>query len=457
MSTHSKKAAAFIADSERAAWHDRALWHVRSKRDDAAGAVGEWEELRSEASEIKRHTLSHLVRYLEEFESNARKNGINLHWAEDAAETNEAVYGILKERGIRKLLKSKSMLSEECRLNAYLAERGVEVMETDLGERIMQLMDSPPSHIVMPAIHVRREEIAGIFAEKLGTDPANCDPGYLTRQARERLREEFMFASAAMTGVNFAVARDGSFVVCTNEGNADMGTSFADVHIAIMGIDKVIPDYRSLGVFTRLLARSATGQNITTYTSVYRRPVTDREIHLIIVDNGRSRSLADSSHRNMLKCMRCGACINTCPVYRRSGGYSYSYFIPGPVGINLGMLASPHEHSGNLSACTLCRSCSGVCPARIDLAEQIYGWRQTLDGMGLADPAKKMTSKGIGALMRSHGVFRMATEIAPAANLLPHFVLHNRLNPYYGGGRDMPRFARTTFEKLWKHGKTGLK
>ena len=321
---------------ERAAWHDRALFHVREKRDRMAHAVPEWEALRQAASEIKLHTLSHLGRYLEEFERNATANGMVVHWASDAREMNRIVLDILRRHGGRTLIKSKSMLSEECGLAPFLAGQGIDAVESDLGERIMQLMHRPPSHIVLPAIHVRREEVGELFERELGTARGDSDPTYLTHEARKHLRGKFLTADVAMTGVNFAVASEGAFAVCTNEGNADLGTSFPDLHIAIMGLEKVVPDYRSLAVFTRLLARSATGQPVTAYTSLYRRPEPGKQIHVVIVDNGRTESLRNEAHRNMLKCLRCGACMNTCPVYRRSGGYSYSYFIPGPLGNQLG-------------------------------------------------------------------------------------------------------------------------
>ena len=304
--------------------------------------------------------------------------------------TDETVYRILSEHGARHLIKSKSMLSEECGLTPYLEERGIEAVESDLGERIMQLMHRPPSHIVLPAIHVKREEVGELFQRELGTEQGNSDPTYLTHAARKHLREKFLHADAAMTGVNFAVASSGAFTVCTNEGNADMGTSFPKLHIAIMGLEKVIPDYDALALYTRLLARSATGQHSTTYTTHYKRPVEGQEIHVIIVDNGRSRM----AHLNMLRCLRCGSCMNTCPVYRRSGGYSYSYFIPGPLGINLGMLASPKLYSGNVSACSLCMSCSNVCPVKIDLGEQIYLWRQSSSTpSGWPTPSRKALSR----------------------------------------------------------------
>ena len=353
MSTHSKAAAKFIADADRTAWHDKALYAVREKRDKMARTVPEWEDLRRMSSEIKRHTLSHLGHYLEEFERNATANGMAVHWAADADEMNATVWRLVQEHGGRNLVKSKSMLSEECGLTPYLRERGVDAVESDLGERIMQLLELPPSHIVLPAIGVRREEVGELFEREFGTEHGNSDPTYLTHEARRQLRPKFLGADIAMTGVNFAVASTGTLAVCTNEGNADMGTSFPDLHIAIMGLEKVIPDMRALAVFTRLLARSGTGQPVTSYTSLYRKPAPGKRIHVVIVDNGRSEWLADAAHRNMLKCLRCGACMNTCPVYRRSGGYSYSYFIPGPLGINLSMLRSPKQCLGLLAVLLL--------------------------------------------------------------------------------------------------------
>ena len=448
MSTHAVKAKAFLKNEERASWHDRALYAVREKRDRQAYSLPEWEQLRDKASQIKEHTLAHLADYLEEFERNATRNGIKVHWAESGEEMNAIVAEIIESRGAKHLVKSKSMLAEECHLAPYLEERGVEVVESDLGERIVQLMECAPSHIVLPAIHIKREEVGELFEEKLSTEKGNSDPTYLTHEARKHLREKFLGADVSMTGVNFAVASEGAFAVCTNEGNADMGTSFTDTHIAIMGLEKIIPDMASLGVFTRLLARSATGQPITTYTSIYRKPEEGKRIHLIIVDNGRTKSLADEEHRNMLKCMRCGACMNTCPVYRRIGGYSYSYFIPGPLGINLGMLRSPEAYGGNVSGCSLCYSCSGVCPAKVDLAEQIYKWRQQMSPLGVADARKKMIVKAMGVLMRNPRLFKSALSVAPH---LPRFIYNNGINPWCEG-REMPHFAKKSFRVLWNEG-----
>ena len=253
MSSHAKAAKKFIADRERTAWHDQALYFVREKRDRMAHGVPEWEALRETASRMKKHTISNLAYYLEMFERNATANGAHVHWAKDAEEHNRIVYDIIQRHGGKHLIKSKSMLSEECGLTPYLEERGVEAVESDLGERIMQFMGTPPSHIVLPAIHVKREEVGKVFEKELHTEPGNSDPTYLTHAARKALRQNFLNADIAMTGVNFAVASSGAFVVCTNEGNADMGTSFPKVHIAIMGMEKVVPDYDALALYVRLV------------------------------------------------------------------------------------------------------------------------------------------------------------------------------------------------------------
>lgn len=451
MSSHAKAAAKFIANTERTKWHDQALFFVREKRDKVAKGIDEWEDLRSKASQIKEHVVGNLAHYLERFEKNATANGMHVHWAKDAEEHNRIVGEIIAKHQAKKLVKSKSMLTEECELNHFLEAKGIDVVETDLGERIMQFLQKPPSHIVLPAIHVKRQEVSEIFHKEIQTEKGNFDPTYLTYAARKHLREKFIGADIAMTGVNFAVAEEGAFVVCTNEGNADMGTSFPDVHIASMGIEKIVPNYESLGVFTRLLARSATGQPITTYTAHYRKPAEGKEIHIILVDNNRTAILTDENHINMLKCIRCGACMNTCPVYRRTGGYSYSYFIPGPLGINLGMLKGVQKYSGNVSACSLCYSCSNVCPCKIDLAEQIYKWRQDLDKHRQADPFKKMVVKGMKKVMGNPGLFYAAIQSGRLMNHMPRFMLYNAFNDW-GKGREMPKIAPKTFNKMWKKG-----
>ncbi|MDR0834904.1 MAG: lactate utilization protein [Candidatus Symbiothrix sp.] len=453
MSTkHAKAAERFIRNKAQEQWHNETLWMVREKRDKLAMNIPEWEELRELSSQIKLHTLSHLDEYLIRFAEQAEKNGVIVHWAKDAQEHNAIVHEILTKHQVKKLVKSKSMLTEECHLNRYLIERGIDVVETDLGERILQLKQEMPSHIVLPAIHLTRQEVGRLFEEKLQTEKDNSDPTYLTHAARLHLRNEFLTADAAMTGANFGVAETGDVVVCTNEGNADMGTSFPKLHIVSMGIEKLVPDYQALSVYTRLLARSATGQPSTTYTSHYRRPRKGCEMHIVLVDNGRSTSLGNTEHNQTLKCIRCGACMNTCPVYRRSGGFSYTYFIPGPIGINLGMLRSPEKYFDNVSACSLCYSCNNVCPAKIDLADQIYRWRQQLDSFGKADPTKKVLSFGLKFLFDRPTLYNTGLKFAPVINHFPRFLLYNHLNGW-GKGREMPAFAKESFTQIWKSGK----
>ena len=451
MSTrHSTAAARFLKDREQEKWHDETLWLVRAKRDKMSRSLPEWETLRNLAASIKLYSNSHLADLLEQFEKNAAGNGAIVHWAKDAEEYNRIVYDLLKERNVKRLAKSKSMLAEECGMNSYLMERGIDVVETDLGERILQLMHLKPSHIVLPAIHIKRQQVGEMMEREMGTEKGNFDPTYLTHAARKNLREIFLNSDAAMTGVNFAVASTGEIVVCTNEGNADMGTSFPKLHIAAFGLEKIVPDLEALGVFTRLLARSGTGQPITSYTSHYRSPQKGGEFHIIIVENGRSEILKNREHIRTLNCIRCGECMNTCPVYRRSGGYSYTYFIPGPIGINLSMLKNPKLYSDNLSACSLCLSCSNVCPVKVDLGEQIYRWRQQLDGLGQANPVKKQISMGLKYLMDRPKVFNTALKFAPLANQMPRFVLYNKLNAW-GKGRKLPHFAKKSFNELWKN------
>jgi L-lactate dehydrogenase complex protein LldF len=281
------------------AWHNESLSFVRDKRDIASKEIPEWENLREIASNIKAHTISHLDHYLLEFEKNALKNGIKIHWATDDKEHNKIVQKILKNNNAKKILKSKSMLTEECNLNQFLEKDGYEIIDTDLGERIVQLKKEPPSHIVLPAIHLKKEEVAKIFNEE------NSDAVYLTQKARKSLREHFLTSDVAITGVNFAIASEGAFVVCTNEGNADLATSLCDIHIASMGIEKLIPTLNELAIFTRILARSATGQAITTYTSHFKKPSNSKQIHLVIVDNGRSKILSNDRFINSLKGIRC--------------------------------------------------------------------------------------------------------------------------------------------------------
>jgi L-lactate dehydrogenase complex protein LldF len=442
---HAAAAARFGADTALAAWHDATVWGARVKRDRASGTVREWEALRDSASKIKEHTLGQLDEYLEAFEARATENGIRVHWARDADEHNRIVLEILSRLGATRLVKSKSMLTEECHLNPFLEDHGIRVVDTDLGERIMQLAGEPPSHIVTPAIHVRKERIAEIFHRSLGTEAGATDPQYLTEAARRHLRDEFLAADAALTGVNFALADTGGFVVCTNEGNADLGVHLAPVHIASMGIEKLIPRAADLGIFLRLLARSATGQPITVYSSHFHRPRPGTELHIVLVDNGRSVHLGREEFRSSLKCIRCGACMNTCPVFRRSGGHSYGTTVPGPIGSILAPGVDPRKYGALPFASTLCGSCTDVCPVRIDIHQQLYRWRQTLSAARVAPRSKRLASRVAARVLANPRLYRTAGRtMRRALRMLPTRLLYSRYN-VWGRARELPTLPRQSF------------
>lgn len=450
---HSKAAAIFNKNEAKVNWHDKALWFVRNKRDIAANETKGWEELRILANNIKSNALSNLDNYLIQFEENAIKNGIKIHWAADAKEHNKIVHDIIRSYNAKKIVKSKSMLTEECYLNPYLEEKGLEVVDTDLGERIVQLAKERPSHIVLPAIHKTKEEIDVLFQKHLGTKPCNGDPQYLTNEARKHLREKFIQADVAITGVNFALADTGGFVVCTNEGNADMGAHLAPVHIACMGVEKLIPKQEHLGVFLRLLARSATGQPITTYSSHFKKPRKGAEMHIIIVDNGRSDQLGREDFRSSLNCIRCGACMNTCPVYRRSGGHSYNYTIPGPIGSILAPGKDLQKYSDMPFASTLCGSCSDVCPVKINIHEQLYKWRQIILKETSGSFVKKTSMKIMGNVLGSPKKFEQAGKAARwVLRTLPKPLINSKPN-VWGRDRDLPDATKESFEQWYKNKK----
>jgi L-lactate dehydrogenase complex protein LldF len=447
---HATEAAKFIADSERVRWHDASVWRARSRRDLASHSLAEWEVLRELASRIKLHTMSRLDELLEEFDANATRIGAQVHWARDAAEHNAIVAGILQRHGAKQVVKSKSMLTEECGLNPHLESLGIEVTDTDLGEWIVQLRGEHPSHIVTPAIHVRKEEVGQLFHERIGTAAGATDPQYLAEAARQHLRQKFLGAQAGITGVNFAVAETGGFVVCTNEGNADIGASVPPLHIASIGIEKIIPRVEDLGVFLRLLARSGEGAPLTQYSSHFTGPRKGGELHIVLVDNGRSRRLGMADFWHSLKCIRCGACMDTCPVYRRGGGLAYGATYSGPIGVILDPTFDEHKYSELPFHSTLCGSCSAVCPVKIDISEQIFKWRRVMASKGYLPLAKRLSFAIAGHVFAHPGEYQaLQKAAAPALNHAPHFLLYNQtLNPW-GRERDIPQLAKQTFREWY--------
>jgi L-lactate dehydrogenase complex protein LldF len=444
---HAHAAAGFLGNPERAAWHDQSLWFVRQKRDRATDHP-DWEALRTAGAALKAHAMGRLAELLEEFERHAHANGVRVHWARDAAEHNAIVLGILAEAGVTRVSKSKSMLTEECGLNPFLEAHGIDVVDTDLGERIVQLANEPPSHIVMPAIHWKREEIGALFHRTIGTPAGESDPDRLTAAARVHLRGALLSAGAGITGANVLVAETGGVVVCTNEGNADLGMHTAPIHIACAGIEKIVATRDDLGVLLRLLARSGTGQPVTSYTTHVNSPKPGGAMHVVLVDNGRTARLADAAMRSALHCIRCGACLNTCPVYRRSGGYSYGHVIQGPIGAMLAPGVDLGAHHELAFASTLCGSCADVCPVKIDIPAQLLAWRARAAVAGYAPRGYVSLFRLLGWFLSRLDRFEWGARVARRLQRwLPAALFESPRNPWTRPGRALPVLADESFRE----------
>lgn len=452
------RAAEYLRGGERPARFDRAVYSIRLHRDQAASRLPGWEELRGRAAAIKLHTLAHAGRYLDQFASSAEAAGARVHFADTGEDANRIVHGLLAARGARRVVKSKSMTTEECGLNPYLEARGVEVVDTDLGERIVQLFGEPPSHIVAPAIHRTRQEIGDLFAARLGSPAGETEPARLIAAARRDLRRHFLAAEAGITGVNFAVAESGTIVVVENEGNSLLTTTVPPLHVAVMGLEKVVPTLSDLSVMLRLLARSATGQRITVYTTHYTGPqerhpsegaLPPRQLEIVILDNGRSRVLSDPEHWRALACIRCGACLNVCPVYRRSGGHAYGWVYPGPIGSVLAPAMLGTRAANEMPfASSLCGACTSVCPVKIDLHEQLLSWRRRLVVEGRRPGA---VPGWIAWLMARPALYARALASARRLWSLTGLLARGWRAPIGGADRRaVPAPAARTFREWWR-------
>jgi L-lactate dehydrogenase complex protein LldF len=421
----------------------------------AADAFPEGKALRELARRVKEHTIAGLDRYLEQLASSVDRVGGEVHWAADAAEARRIIIGLVRKYGLRLAVKSKSMTTEEIGLNEALENAGVEPVETDLGEYIIQLAGETPSHIVAPAIHMTKEEVASLFVRKLGS-PRLDSHHELTREARRHLREKFHRADLGISGVNFAIAETGTVVIVENEGNARLSTSLPRVHIAVMGMEKVIPDLASLAVFLRILARSATGQKMSSYVSLVTGPRGAGEedgpeaFHLVVLDNGRSRLLADPVLRESLYCIRCGACLTACPVWRHAGGQAYGWAYSGPIGSVITPSFVGHHRARDLPfASSLCGACRDACPVRIDLPHLLLEQRKNVvqGATWEAAPVKLFTF-----LASSRRLYGLASRVSYW--LLRPFVREGRLRrvPFLSRWtrfRDFPAPARQTFRQRW--------
>ena len=418
------------------------------RRKQAAASLPNWEDLRNQARAIKDETLLHLDRYLEEFERNAESRGAKIHWARDAAEANSIVCGLALERGARTVVKSKSMTTEETHLNAALEAAGMQVVETDLGEYIIQLAEETPSHIIAPAIHKTRGQIAELFTAELGMPPTD-DVAQLTSTARATLRDRFAAADVGISGVNFGIAETGTIVIVENEGNIRLTTSLPRMHIAVMGIEKVVPRFADLDVFLKLLPRSGTGQRLTTYqsfiTGTKREPSDEGpdELHIVLLDNGRSRMLAHPVTRQSLACIRCGACLNACPVYQQIGGHAYGSVYPGPIGAVITPQLMGIEKTSQLPyASSLCGACREVCPVKIDIPRLLLHLRGEI-APRKGSVAERLAFKMWAKVMMSPALYKLS---AGAGRLLQRVVPISRA---WTKARDLRPIESKSFHDLW--------
>jgi L-lactate dehydrogenase complex protein LldF len=390
----------------------------RQKRNDAIVGVP-FEEWREQASELRRSVIGNLKGYVDEFAVNATKRGAIVHRAETAEDARNLIGAILKDNGAKNIVKSKSMVTEEIHLNKHLENLGFRVVETDLGEYIIQIAGETPSHIIVPAIHKSREQIGRLFCEKLSCDFSD-DPTVLTNTARGILRQEFLTADAAISGANCYVASTGSVVLFTNEGNGRMVTTLPPLHIVVTSIEKALPSIENLPLLMRLLPRSATGQTLTSYLSIItgaRMPgaaTGAKKLHIVLLDNGRSE-IAQGPYREILKCIKCGACMNVCPVYGMIGGHAYDSTYPGPMGVILSTLLNGIEDAHPLlDATTLCGACAEACPVKVPLLKLLYELREMRVARGYTKTLESLGMAGFGVAAKNAHVFQAGQTSARA-------------------------------------------
>ena len=436
----------------------------------AAGqATPDWEEMRDSGRDIKTHTIRHLDHYLEQMADNVEQSGGRVFFAHDAESANRYIVDLAQSIGARTVIKSKSMVSEETGLGVQLEAAGIEAVETDLGEYIIQLADESPFHIIAPAIHKSRQEVADLFHDRFGS-PRDQDREELMAEARKRLRDAFARAEMSVTGGNFMVADTGTLALVTNEGNGRMCTSMPRVHVAMVGMEKIIPSMADLGMFLKLLIRSATGQRpLSSYVTLVSGPRSEEEedgpeeFHLVVVDNGRSKLLADPELREALNCLKCGACLNACPVYRKVGGHSYGWVYGGPIGAVLTPAMTGLAEARDLPyASSLCGACREACPVRIDIPRMLLHLRKQIaegdadTGRSKAPLLERLAFRLWSATVRAPSAMRLASVLGRFLQLpLRRRGTLRWLPPPLGGWtkhRHFPALASKSFRDRWKNG-----
>jgi len=417
-----------------------------------------WEELRQKTNNIKAEVINNLDKYLETFERNCEQNGIIIHWAKDDVSARNTILKIASDNNVKKIVKSKSLTTEEIHLNDALIENGIETLETDLGEYIVQLKGQVPSHLIIPALHLSKEDVGELFTEKLGTEYTNV-PEELLLVARKNIRKKFLQADMGISGSNFAIAESGSFVVVENEANAHLTITMPKIHVAVIGIEKLIPNMEALPYFLKLLAPSATGQKSSTYVNFIGGPSRNKygegpeEVHVVLVDNGRSRVLHDKQLRETLQCIRCGACLNSCPVYQQIGGHAYGWVYMGPIGAALApQYLGTHEGKYSPYLCTLCSECYNVCPVKINLPEHLLTLRNQIVEDGETEKVEKAAMKTFSFVATRPKLYNMLTVLpAVMQKMMPEG--KSLSVPGYGKERPLPPFDKLGFKKRYQEGK----
>ncbi len=415
-----------------------------------------WQAARQAAAEVKWEAVGHLDSYLREFADKIEARGTQVFWAQTGDEARDYIVEIIKNAGAKRIIKSKTMTGEEIHLNAALEKEGFEVAESDLGEYIVQLREEAPYHFVFPAMHLSRGEISDLFKEKLGT-AATDSPEELTMIAREVMREKYIAADVGISGGNFAIAETGMISITENEGNARLTTSLPKIHIAIMGIEKVLPKMSDLALFLPMLATAGAGQALTGYNTLIGGPKQAGEIdgpeefHVVLLNNGRTNLLADPEQRDALSCIRCGACLNVCPIFKNVGGHTYGTTYQGPIG----SVITPHlkelqpwKHLSHASS--LCGACTETCPVKIDIAHHLL---QNRRNAAQQKPVwwEKYAMKGFAWFMNQPKLYRFAVKLAPLAQFFHPIVKGSKIDPMYvwTAGREFPKVKTQTFKDFW--------
>jgi L-lactate dehydrogenase complex protein LldF len=430
------------------------------RRREAITSVSDWEALRQRARQVKEHTINNLDYYLEQLVEKVKAHGGTVHWARTGDDVSRYIIELARARGVTSVVKSKSMATEEIELNHALEAAGVRPLETDLGEYIIQLAQEKPSHIIVPAIHKTRSQIADLFEEKLREGRPN-EVAEITAMARKRLRHEFLSAGMGITGANFAIAESGTIVLVENEGNIRLSTQAPKIHVAVVGIEKVIPHFEDLSVFLRLLPRSGTGQKQTAYVSFLNGPrqtlpESGFEFHLVLMDNGRTRILADEQLRESLYCIRCGACLNVCPVYQKIGGQAYGWIYPGPIGAVISPQLQSLKQSGDLPfASSLCGACREACPVDINLPDLLLALRGKAKEAGGGKIRERAAMRGVAFAAKHPTLFGMGGRLMRGfARLLAKDGKIKRapMAPLsdWTRYRDLPAPSGRSFRERWK-------